>query len=183
MFSCQRLYNFIAILQLIKTYANVTNVKLWTSFQTALPNFTSIKIPEVLRDVKQIPMDKLIKTLHNLQPVIQDKPFPVWKVVLISGSSTMGLGLALYIYCYCKRTKGYSRKHWLTMFKRYNNNDVRAAPSYEVAMLQDRPGVQQGDVVNPSAPVNDQRPDPQKQRTNLYPTTFQLAANEIISGQ
>ena len=78
--------------ELILPEVDVNVLRMWEPFVNQLPNFTEIELPEKLKSIKQINMNKMINTLKALrfQP---EEVIPLWKDKKVLISSSVGLVL------------------------------------------------------------------------------------------
>ena len=90
----------------MKNY-NGSQIQIWKSFISAIPNFTKSGIPELLKDTKEIPVRHLIMTIFNSRKSGRH-PGLEWifiAIIVISALTLLGLGLTLVFYIYKRSAK------------------------------------------------------------------------------
>ena len=90
----------------LKNY-NGSPVQIWKPFISAIPNFTKSDIPQMLKDIKEIPMRHLIMTILNSK-MLGRHPGDKWifiTVIVISALTLLGLELNLVFYIYKRSAK------------------------------------------------------------------------------
>ena len=115
--------------QLEDTMADFMNIQfdkiplnLWRPLQTSFPNISKIEIPGKLKEIKQIPMETLIRELHNLGSLQKKKyEMPSWVYVLIAVIIALAC-IAVVVLC-CKYRERI-KKYWLA--KRVGNGRKKA---------------------------------------------------------
>jgi hypothetical protein len=80
---------------------NLSTIKLWEPFHSALPNFTIDDLPKKLQNIKHFPMDSLIAELRSTNNIPQlNDDWPIWVDVIMG--AVIVLGVVLFLYCYIK---------------------------------------------------------------------------------
>lgn len=91
-------------LKLLKVYA-FSNLTLWEPFHKALPAYKFVQLPEKLKEVNEIPMDHLIRTLSSLNARNKEKGWSWWVYLSLITAGISGLGAVgtIVYFCYIKR--------------------------------------------------------------------------------
>ena len=73
-----------------------------------ISHFMHAQLPDKLKALKSIPMDSLIETLHELRPVVPNRPsrIPNWAYEFLAFIVALVLGLSIFLYCKCKQRLG-----------------------------------------------------------------------------
>ncbi|XP_069106680.1 LOW QUALITY PROTEIN: uncharacterized protein [Argopecten irradians] len=158
------------------------SVNIWKPFQLALPNFTITNLPKELGTLENIPMNNLIDKLNNLSDIDTDVDAQGWIYIVIGIIILIVLGIILYCYFKGKCSK-LGLKPW-SVNKRISNENAKAVPSYEMALLSTNENTHGGGEDDHSAmtPVMPTAPSSSEQRAvvgSLYPTTLQLNAEGL----
>lgn len=79
------------------------NLNLWKPLQLKFPNMSEIRIPDKLKDNKQIPMGNLIRELHNVRPIQSEKQgVPSWVYFLFITITALVFIALIVLFCKCK---------------------------------------------------------------------------------
>ena len=93
------------------------STKLREPLMPFLSNYKLDNLPSHLKDMKQIPIDKLYKELQNLSNVeIDNDIFPNWAIAMISFAAALIFGILIFLFC----KKKFERR--LSCFKRLQSH-------------------------------------------------------------
>ena len=83
-------YNVVNKEQQFLQLSNISKSKIWEPMMLKLPNLTSLKLPESLRKLKQIPLGQFVQSITPLPKVeIKTTGWPLWAGIVL------GLGVCL----------------------------------------------------------------------------------------
>lgn len=86
---------------------NFSDNFIWQPFSQKLQNYTSIQLPEKLKDIRQMPLHHLVNELQNLSPVDKNQiEIPNWG---ISFGTFLLITLVIALLCLCWK-RGYFQK-------------------------------------------------------------------------
>ena len=87
-----------------------TKFTLWDNISSTFPNITSLRIPDNLRNLKQIPMPSLINFAHGYKTInVSGGRMSIWIYVIIGFSTVMVIILALFVYLKCIKNRKQNR--------------------------------------------------------------------------
>ena len=87
---------FLAMLQ----ETNFSAVQIWKPFESALPNYSKVELPETLKEVPSILMNHLIDQISGIRQFkdMETEKLPLWSIILISIGAVI-LAVALLFLC------------------------------------------------------------------------------------
>ena len=106
-------YNVTNLLATCMASYNVSAVELWKPVHSQFDNLQNISIPEKLKDLDDVPINKLVEELesvHTVNPMFDIWGLPTWVYILIGMGCALILGIILFAYC--KSKKRWSGKLW-----------------------------------------------------------------------
>ena len=134
----------------------VETLKIWNDFHRTLPNLISVKLPEKLKPVNKLPMDKLIADLKRIYfPKIEEPfHFPNWGYAVVALGACLAVGIVIFIMCRAR----ISRRCNSLLFSNSNDQGYEMAslpPSYAHSGVATMSADLQAnkDDVGPSAPL------------------------------
>ncbi|MCG8046485.1 MAG: envelope fusion protein [Candidatus Thiodiazotropha endolucinida] len=165
------------LVSLIKDNLNLTSIKIWEPFIKNVSHFKHAHLPNKIKALKSIPMDTLIESLHDLEPMVDDDfwDLPGWVYSLIAVGISMIIGIALFLYCkYCKQPW---RLGYLGAIGQVRKEAANATPVNDLSaaerLIETRDDTH---TALPSAPTDKEAIEMQEFSKKIYPT-FRLSTN------
>ena len=135
---------------------DITSLKIWDNFHRTLPNLTSVGLPEKLKPINKLPMDKLISDLKRIYFPKLKEPFhfPNWGYAVVALGACLAMGIVIFVMCRAR----ISRRFNSLWFSKSNEQEYEMAsvpsslPSYGRATMPPEPQTNK-DGTEPSAPL------------------------------
>lgn len=145
---------------------NISAVELWKPVHSQFDNLQNISIPEKLKDLDDVPINKLVEKLESVRTV--NPMFDIWGLptlvyILIGMGCALILGIILFAYC--KSKKRWSGKLW----RRSKSSEKRVEAGFPLVTINSSDDGNAGRDTYPSAPVYSTVVDHKDTIKKLYP--------------